>query len=132
MSPSTNKRRLLIVDDETDLVDMLAMRLEATGLFEIQKAQDGFEGLARAAEWKPDIVLLDNVMPGLDGWEVCRRLRADSRFDGLLIAMMTAGTPQKSQQRARDFHADALILKPYDQSDVINTLKGLIRAAQEA
>ena len=130
MSP---KKKLLIIDAEEDLVEMPAMRLEATGLFEIQKAHDGLAGLARAGEWLPEIILLDNVMPGLCGWEVCRKLRADSRLSGVALAMMTAGSPHKSQKKARDMGADALILKPYDQGEVIETLKGLAcRAAQEA
>jgi CheY-like chemotaxis protein len=122
------KRRVLIVDDEEDLVDMLALRLEATGLFEIERAYDGAQGLSRAQELKPDVVLLDNIMPGIDGWEVCKRLRADGATRETAIVMMTAGSPQEAQRKARESQADALILKPYDQTEVIQTLKSVSHA----
>lgn len=122
------KRRLLIVDDEEDLVDMLALRLESTGLFDIARAHDGAAGLARAHDLKPDVVLLDNVMPGMDGWEVCTRLRCDPATKDTAIVMMTAGAPQESQRKARECSADALILKPYDQAEVIQTLKSVSHA----
>jgi CheY-like chemotaxis protein len=120
---SEPRRRVLIVDDEPDLVDMLALRLEATGLFEVERAHDGPTGLACAHDHRPDVVLLDNIMPGMDGWEVCRRLREDPESRDVPVVIMTAGAPKESQRLAREVAADALILKPYDQSEVIQTLK---------
>jgi CheY-like chemotaxis protein len=113
--------KLLIVDDEQDLVEMLAMRLKATGLFEIETACDGVKALQQIEKNMPDVVLLDNVMPNMDGWEVCQRLRA--AHPKVAIVMMTAGTPMRSQQKAHDLCADGLVLKPYDQAEVIETLK---------
>lgn len=118
-----SKRRVLIIDDEEDLVEMLALRLESTGLFEVEKAFDGASGLARALQTVPDVILLDNVMPGLDGWEVCRRLRADAKTSGLTIIVMTAGSPRKAEQQGREAHADRVVLKPYDYGELIEILK---------
>lgn len=123
-----SKKRVLIIDDEEDLVEMLALRLDATGLFEVQTASDGEKGLARAAETKPDVVLLDSIMPGLDGWEVCRRIRGDSQLSSTAVVMMTAGTPEESARRARESAADGLILKPYDPVQVVDTLKAASHA----
>lgn len=117
------KKRVLIIDDEEDLVEMLAMRLEATDLFEVDKAFDGAAGLERALSSKPDIVLLDNVMPNLDGWEVCRRLRADSSMDGLTIIIMTAGSPARAIERGREARADRVVLKPYEHEELLAILK---------
>ncbi len=118
-----SKRRVLIIDDEEDLVEMLALRLSSTGLFDVQTAPDGERGLARATELAPDVVLLDSVMPGLDGWEVCRRIRREPRLSATAVVMMTAGTPEESAKRARENAADGLILKPYDHAQVVDTLK---------
>lgn len=126
---SAERRRVLIVDDEEDLVDMLALRLESTGLFEVERAHDGVAGLERAHRSRPDVVLLDNIMPGIDGWEVCRRLRADPESRNAAVVIMTAGAPTESQRKAREVAADALILKPYDQAEVIQTLRTVRHAA---
>ena len=123
-----SKRLLLIVDDEEDLVEMLALRLEATGLFDVARAHDGISALERAAALKPDVVLLDNIMPGMDGWEVCQRLRADPACANAAVVMMTAGAPAESRRKARESAADALILKPYDQAQVIETLRTVSHA----
>jgi DNA-binding response OmpR family regulator len=123
-----SKRKILIVDDEEDLLEMLAMRLEASGQFEVSRAHDGEEAFRRAGQLRPDVVLLDNVMPGLTGWEVCRKLREDEAFRDTAIVMMTAGTPQVSERMAVEYHADALILKPYDQAEVLRTLGTITRA----
>lgn len=119
-------KRILIIDDEEDLVEMLALRLEATGGFSVvSKAFDGLTGLQRAKELVPDIVLLDNVMPGLDGWEVCRRLRADPSTGAINVVVMTAGSPSKAVERGREAQADRVVLKPYDHADLIEILKQL-------
>jgi CheY-like chemotaxis protein len=123
------KKRVLIIDDEADLVAMLSLRLKATGLFDVAVAHDGSEGLARAAEFKPDVVLLDNVMPGMDGWEVCRRLRESSDSRDAAVVMMTAGSPQKAREKAQELRLEGLLFKPYDPAQVVETLKSLSRGS---
>jgi DNA-binding response OmpR family regulator len=116
--------KLLIIDDEEDLVEMLALRLTSTG-FDVDRAYDGAAGLEKALATTPDVVLLDNVMPGLDGWEVCRRLRSEPRTRGTRVVLMTAGTPARAEARAKDAQADRVILKPYDHDELVAVLKGL-------
>ncbi len=116
------KTKVLIVDDEKDLVDMLAMRLEADGRFLVDKALSGEEALRSAPALKPDVVLLDSVMPGLDGWQVCRRLRGDERTKGAAVVIMTAGSPAESMRKAKEVGADRLVLKPYDQAEIIDVI----------
>jgi CheY-like chemotaxis protein len=121
--------RVLIVDDEADLLEMLELRLQATGLFEVAVANDGQEALARAAEFKPAVVLLDGVMPGMDGWETCRRLRETPEGQAAAVVLMTAGSPQKARDKAREFRLEGLIFKPYDPAQVVETLKTLARGS---
>lgn len=118
----TRIRKVLIIDDEEDLVAMLSLRLRSTGRFEVDTAPDGAAGLARADSFGPDVVLLDTVMPGLDGWEVCRRLRADPRTKATRIVVMTAGNPSAAQARAKQAGADEVVFKPYDHERLIELL----------
>lgn len=116
--------KILVIDDEEDLVEMLALRLRSTGRFEVETAYDGAAGLEKARTRLPDVVLLDNVMPGMDGWEVCRRLREDAKTKGLRIVVMTAGSPGKAQAKGREARADFVLLKPYDHEQLIAVLEG--------
>lgn len=124
------KSKILIIDDEEDLVDMLAMRLQATG-FDVATANDGPAGLEKAHEDKPDVVLLDNVMPRMEGWEVCRRLRADPLTKDVKIIIMTAGSPTKSQKRAHEEHVEHVLLKPYDHDRLIDLIKSTGATARQ-
>lgn len=128
----TAKRRVLIVDDEEDLVLMLSLRLQSTGLFELSTASDGLTGLEEAKRQRPDVLLLDNVMPGMDGWEVCKQVRAAPECAETAVVMMTAGRPEESRRRAREADADALLLKPYDPAEVVETLKTVGRSHAQA
>lgn len=125
------KPKVLIIDDEEDLVEMLAMRLQASGLFDVETAYDGPAGLDKARHAPPDVVLLDNVMPLMEGWEVCRRLRADPKTKSAKIIIMTAGSPTKSQKRARDERVEHVLLKPYDHEQLLELIKSTGAAARQ-
>ena len=90
--PGADGKKILIVDDEPDLLAMLKLPFEAAG-FHVETAVDGEDGMSKARQFSPDLVLLDIVMPGVDGWEIHRRLRADKTFDRTKIIMMTAAPP---------------------------------------
>ena len=124
-APSARKRKVLIIDDEKELVEMLALRFEASGHFEVAKAFDGQKGLELARSLRPDIVLLDVAMPGMDGWEVCQKLREDPRTKDAAVVIMTAGSPRRSEEAVGQTGADWLILKPYDDDELINILKAV-------
>lgn len=119
--------RVLIVDDEEDLVEMLRLRLESLG-YQVRTACDGATGIAAAAEFKPAVILLDNLMPDMPGVEVCCKLRADPATAGTRIVLMTAGSPTKSATRAKEAECDDLILKPYDYDEVIRKIAAGPRA----
>lgn len=115
-------RRLLIVDDERDLVAPLAIRLSRAGHFEVECAYDGDDGLRRALERPPDAALIDVSMPGLDGWELCRRLRSEPRTSGARIIIMTAWVTKDLEKRAMDEGASRLLLKPFEDAELLEAL----------
>lgn len=115
--------RVLIIDDEDDLVEMLRLRLESLG-YSVRSASDGAKGIEAASEFKPHVILLDNLMPDMEGVEVSQRLRADPGLADTRIVLMTAGSPTKSAARAKDAACDDLILKPYDYDEVIRKIAG--------
>lgn len=120
-------RRLLIVDDERDLVRPLALRLAADGRFEVAVAFDGEDGLARAHDFRPDIALVDLSMPGLDGWQLCRRLREDPVTRGTAIIVMTAWLSPDLGKRAASEGVSRLLLKPFEEDELLKALEGGIK-----
>ena len=104
---------LLIADDEEDILELLGFRLERAG-YEIVRARDGEEALRLALEHLPSLVLLDVMMPGLDGYEVARRLRGDERTSAMPIILLTALDDHRSRLRGLEAGADDCISKRFD------------------
>jgi two-component system phosphate regulon response regulator PhoB len=116
----------LVVDDEPDLARMVEFNLRAAG-FDVVIAYDGLDALARAVERVPDAVLLDLGLPGIDGYEVCRRLRADPRTSKVGIVMMTAGA--LSEDRIEGFEAgtDDYVVKPFNIRELVLRTRAVLR-----
>jgi two-component system phosphate regulon response regulator PhoB len=121
------KTRILIVEDDRSLGDILAYNLQREG-FEIHRAVDGRDGLTQAQLKLPDIVLLDVMLPGLDGIEVCRQLRSNAETKELLVMMLTAEADQ-----LLGFHvgADDYVTKPFSVRVLIERIKALKRRTEE-
>jgi two-component system phosphate regulon response regulator PhoB/two-component system alkaline phosphatase synthesis response regulator PhoP len=115
-------KRLLIVDDEEDLLFMVSLAAEATGKFVVETARDGEEGLAKARQFRPDVVVLDGIMPRMDGFELCRRLRADAVMKNMPVVMLSAGDPGRSEASARDAGVDRFVRKPYEQAELMRVV----------
>ncbi len=118
--------KILVVDDEPDIVEFLSYNLRKEG-FEVVTAQDGEEALEVARREKPDIILLDIMMPRLDGVEVCRLLRQEAEFRDTLIAFLTARNEDYSQIAALDVGGDDYITKPIRPRVLISRIKALLR-----
>ena len=116
-------RKVLIVDDERDLVKPLALRLAVQGGYEVATAYDGEDGLAQAALFRPDVALIDLAMPGLDGWHLCRRLREDPRTRRTQVIIMTAGLSPDLGRRALSEGVTQLLLKPFEESELLQALE---------
>jgi DNA-binding response OmpR family regulator len=119
---SNARPRILIVDDEADLVSVLRFGLEVEG-FEVISAGDGEEGLKRAREEQPDLMVLDLMLPKLDGYKVCRALKFDERYKAIPILILSARSGDQDRRLALDMGADAFISKPYDMKDLVTRIR---------
>jgi CheY-like chemotaxis protein len=124
--PDPAPRRILIVDDERDLALPLARRLAALGRFEVAVAFDGRDGARRAFEFRPETVLVDLAMPEIDGWELCRILRADPRTREARLVVMTAWVSSDLGRRAAAAGAARLLLKPFQEAELMEALDASI------
>ena len=118
--------RILVVDDNAANVDILRARLAAHG-YEIVTATDGEEALAAAREHLPDLILLDVMMPKLDGIEVCRRLRADASMPFIPIVLVTAKSDPKDVVAALEAGGDEYLTKPVDHASLVARVKSMLR-----
>jgi class 3 adenylate cyclase len=118
--------RILIVDDNAANVDILRARLASHG-YDLVTAADGEEALAAAREHLPDLILLDVMMPKLDGIEVCRRLRADSSMPFIPIILVTAKTDPKDVVAALEAGGDEYLTKPVDHASLVARVKSMLR-----
>ena len=121
----TDKKRILIVDDEDDLRSMLKFRLEALN-YDVAEAGDGQEGLNKARSDKPDLIILDLMLPKIDGFKVCRMLKFDEKHRHIPIIMFTARTQQKDKQIGQEMGADVYVTKPFEPAVLIGKIKELL------
>jgi two-component system alkaline phosphatase synthesis response regulator PhoP len=121
-----SKQKILLVDDEQDILDLIGFNLEKEG-FEVHTANNGRTGLEIARRVLPDLVLLDVMMPGMDGMETCRELRDDSNLKHVLIAFLTARNEDYSQIAGFDAGADDYISKPIKPRVLVSRVKALLR-----
>jgi class 3 adenylate cyclase/CheY-like chemotaxis protein len=118
--------RILIADDNPDNLDIFRTRLAAHG-YEVLTATDGQEALAVALEMRPDLILLDVMMPKIDGTDVCRRLKADSSLSFMPIVMITAKTATEDIVTALEAGADEYLTKPVDHGALVARVKSMLR-----
>ena len=124
------KEKLLIVDDEKDFVDTLAERLEAKG-FKIVKAFDGKEGVEKAQAEKPDLIVLDVMMPAMNGYDACRKLRLDEAFKDTPILMLTAKFQPNDVEFGMDMGADEYLTKPLELDMLLHKIIALLRVKKK-
>ncbi len=118
--------KILLVDDEPDILEILEYNLSREG-YEVSTAANGQEGLAKADEVKPDLIILDIMMPVMDGVEVCRQLRAKPDFKNTIITFLTAREEDYSQIAALDNGGDDYITKPIRPRVLISRINALLR-----
>ncbi|MBR0661153.1 phosphate regulon transcriptional regulator PhoB [Neoroseomonas oryzicola] len=120
------KPTILVVEDEAPLMTLLRYNLEKQG-FKVEEAADGQEALLRVSEARPDLVLLDWMLPALSGIEVCRQLRRRPNTRDLPIIMVTARTEDQDAVRALDTGADDYIAKPFVMDALLARIRALLR-----
>ncbi len=119
------KRRILVVDDEPNIVTSLDFLLKSEG-HDVMIAHDGSEALRQAAAFRPHLVVLDVMLPVIDGFEVCRRLRTDLSHHELKILMLTARGRAAEMQRGHAEGADAYMTKPFATRELVAKVRELL------
>ena len=123
------KKRILIVEDEENIIDILAFNLQREG-YETIEAMDGATGLEKALEHDPDLILLDLMLPKMDGFEVCRRLREQGRSTPII--MLTAREEETDKVLGLELGADDYITKPFSMRELSARIKANIRRTDMA
>ena len=121
-----SKGVVLVIDDEADLIELVRYNLEKEG-FTVVSAGDGESGLALAASKKPDVVVIDLMLPGMDGLEVCRLLRAGGGTSRIPIIILTAKASESDRVVGLELGADDYVTKPFSPRELIARIKALIR-----
>lgn len=121
-----SKQTILVVDDEQDLLDLIEYNLRKEG-FNVIKAENGEDGIQIAKEMKPDLVLLDIMMPRMDGIEVCDKMREDAELKQIPIIFLTARSDEKTEVEGLNKGADDFITKPISTTKLISRIKAVLR-----
>lgn len=119
------KKKILIVDDETDMRKAISIRLKINN-YETIAASDGEEGLQKAKTENPDLIILDLMMPKINGYEVCRMLKFDDKYKKIPIIILSALSQQSEKEKAEQSGADAYFIKPFDLALLLAKIKTLI------
>ena len=123
-------KTILVVDDEKDLLDLIEYNLKKEG-FDVLKAENGEEGIAIAKEHKPDLVLMDIMMPKMDGMEAVEKMRADDELKSIPIIFLTARSDEKTEVEGLDKGGDDYITKPISTTKLISRIKAVMRRFDE-
>jgi DNA-binding response OmpR family regulator len=119
------KKKILLVDDEPNILSIVGSRLTSLG-FDVVLAKDGQEGLDMARKESPDAILLDIMLPKLDGYKVCRLLKFDKAYGHIPIIMFSAKGSESDKKIAEQAGADAYLVKPFDVKSFGETIKKLV------
>jgi len=120
-----NSKKILIVDDEADLVETVRFPLEMEG-YHVLVSYNGEDALNQARKEKPDLILLDLMLPKLDGYKVCRLLKFDDRYKHIPILMLTAKTQEKDKALGMETGANEYITKPFEIDHLIKKVKAYL------
>lgn len=120
------RKKILIVEDEEDMVYAIKLLLECAG-YEVIAAGDGQEGLAKARQEKPDLIVLDLMLPKIDGYKVCRMLKFDAKYNKIPIVMFTARAQEKDKEMGRQVGADLYFTKPFQPEVLLGGIKELLK-----
>lgn len=118
----SEKKKILVVDDELDMLMVIKLRLEASG-YETITATDGLEGLNVARKVKPDLIVLDVMLPKMNGYKVSRFLKFDEEYKHIPIIMLTALAGEEDRSTGIETGANAYISKPFETQELLDTIR---------
>lgn len=116
------KKKILLVEDEYFLAEMIRLRLEAEN-YEVHYAANGKEGVAKAKSDPPDLIVMDYMMPEMDGVEATRQIRADPRLKKIPVLFLTALTREEQKAKAKAVGAEDYITKPFETKDLVERIR---------
>jgi DNA-binding response OmpR family regulator len=119
---------ILVVDDEPGMLDLISMYLRREG-FEVETARDGVSALHKFRDRPPSLIVLDLMLPGIDGWEVCRQIRRES---GVPILMLTARDDEVDRVAGLELGADDYVIKPFSPRELVARVKAILRRVAQA
>ncbi|HZA60780.1 MAG TPA: response regulator, partial [Actinomycetota bacterium] len=122
---NATQKRILVADDDPVILRLLQVNFGLEG-FEVRTASRGEEAITAADELTPDIILLDVMMPGVDGWEVCRRLKEDERFKETPIVFLSARAQDEDRKRGYGLGVAAYVTKPFDPGRLVDLIRRLL------
>jgi len=125
-----SKARILVVDDELPVVQIIKANLEMEG-YEVDTAHDGIEALEQVARQRPDLVVLDVMMPRMNGWDVLERLKTDPATMDIPVVMLTALHDVEHLDKGARLGNDCYLTKPFEPEDLLAMVRRLIEASQE-
>lgn len=118
--------KILVIDDEVELTELIKFRLESHG-YQVVVANDGLTGLAKAREEAPDLIILDVMLPGMDGYKICRLLKFDERYRQIPIIMFTARVESEEPKISLQMGADAYLAKPFEPTIFLQKVEELLK-----
>ena len=122
MADTGCKGTIVMIEDDMSLLKIIPLRLERAG-YRVVTASDGKSGLALVASEQPDVILLDVLMPGLDGHEVLKRLKADDKTQAIPVILLTVVTPGDEPERAHQSDEAFRVIKPYRPEDLLKKIE---------
>ena len=122
------KKRIIVVDDEPDIVRTMEIFLKSEN-FDVITAKDGIEALDKIKKEMPDLIILDIMLPKLNGYTICRMLKFDAKYKKIPILIFTARAQEIDQMKAKEVCADAYITKPFRSEVLLEKIKQLLSAS---
>ena len=119
-------KKILVIEDDKDIQNLLHLNLEAAG-YKVLIAGSGYDGLKIARQDLPDLILLDLMLPHMDGLEVCRRLKSDDKLKGIIIIMLTARSEEVDRVVGFELGADDYVVKPFSVRELLLRIKAVLR-----
>ena len=124
-------KKILIVDDERQLVSLVGLHMKMSG-YEVLSAGDGEKALTIAREERPDLIILDLMLPEIDGWEVCKRLREGSKIGNIPVIMLTARSEAEDKLKGFECGADDYVTKPFSPRELVARVKRVLARAESS
>lgn len=122
----SGKREILLVDDDTDLIEVLEGAMKADGRFEVRVANNGFDAGMMVKEYRPDLIVLDVMLPDINGREVCQRVRSDTQLEEVKIICISGMVESDKVDDLKAAGADDFLQKPFEVDELIDRMCGLL------